>query len=111
MIVKDEEGRERELLIGDLVSVRRTGGGEAFAARVTGIHTSARGSIAVRYVVPGRDYADCDSIEHIIWLSSEPPDDDKGLPLGQRHANLKRNLARARDRCEYGGSDSCWRNS
>ncbi len=95
MTVKDEEGNERELRTGDLVKVRRDG--YFVLSRV--LYTWLSGDDGyVDHCSAGRGICDSAGRGDVTWLSSEPPDDDKGMPLHERHKNLRRNLARARDR-------------
>jgi hypothetical protein len=99
MIVKDEEGNERELQIGDLIGIKDGDGLIKLIGRVNNLDTSCD---HVYWIAVGKSYGDAHHVSRIVYLSSEPPDDDKGMSLADRHQNLKSNLARASDRCDYG---------
>lgn len=103
MIVKDEEGNERELQIGDLIGLKDASDTIKCVGRVTN-YELYRGSNYVHWKGVGARYNDACTIDRAVYLSSEPPDDDKGMPIADRNRNLKNNLSRAISRCD-GGSD------
>jgi hypothetical protein len=103
MTVKDEDGNERELRVGDLVKVQRTSHFLVSRVLKTWHNFNDEGCVDHSLVVSGRFCSDL--LKDVTWLSSEPPNDDKGMPLFERQQHLRRNLDRARGRSSIVNGD------
>ncbi len=107
MTVKDEQGNERELLVGDLVKVAMPNGAD-YCFRVRHItEASANYEAYVNCADWLPPYGDYFKPDKITWLSSEPVSEDKEPTLAMRRQRLEINLKAAYDRTIGSDSDAC----